>query len=170
MKAPKLGVIASRNIPPGLTQSVIESIQELTRSKTIFVGGWHAPIEKEIHEFLVKRQKSHIHVCAKDVDKLSCELCEDETLFVSHCQPGVTRISRENALQRNRFICELSDILLIPWLNPIGKTHNIVLEFCKDMPIFVLDKQFNSDLIKGGAHPYNYSTILSILEADDEGN
>jgi hypothetical protein len=170
LRAVKLGIMASRNIFPGLTQYVIESVQKLSKSKAIFIGGWHSAIEKEIHALIVKGQKPHIHVGAKTVEKMSCKLNKKQTLFISHCHPGIIRITRENALKRNRIVCELSNVLLIPWLDPIGKTHQIVLDFCKDLSVFVFNKEFNSDLIQGGARPYNYFEIVSILEENYADN
>ncbi len=170
LKAKKVGILASRHILPGLTQFVMESMQRLARLETVFIGGWHAPIEKEIHKFLVKRQVSHIHVCAQTVDKTYCALNPTKTLFISHCHPGITRISRENALKGNSVLCELSDVMLIPWLDPYGKTHKIVLDFCNRMPVFVFDTEFNSGLIEAGALSYHCNKVISTLENDHANN
>ena len=151
LTSPKIGLLASRILRPHLTQTVIETIENLFQDEEIFVSGWHAPIEQEIHSVLIKRNSPHIHVAAKSLDQVTCELGEDKVLFLTHCSDKVQRITRQNALQRNRFVCELADQLLIPWLDPQGKTHNIVKNFCAVKPVFIIDPQYNYTLIESGA-------------------
>ncbi|HKJ67358.1 MAG TPA: hypothetical protein VKA68_05340 [bacterium] len=136
---------------PHLTQTVIDTVSNLSEKETVFISGWHAPIEKEIHKVLVNHGKPHIHAGAKSIHKLACELVEDKVLFLTHCSEKVHRITRENALRRNQIICELSEQLLIPWLDPRGKTHEIVKDVCADIPVFVFDSHYNQELIQSGA-------------------
>ncbi len=160
----KIGILASRIILPHLTQTVIKYIQQLFEENVIFVGGWHCPIEFEIHKQLIKKQKPHIHLGAKSVKNLFCILGKDKVLFMTHCNSDINRITRENALKRNRFLCELCDILIIPWLDPSGKTHNIVSEFSEEKAVYVFDREFNIKLIERGAQLFSIENVKSNIE------
>ncbi len=168
LKYRKIGLLASRNVVPGVSQILIELVNRLSKlNNCVFISGWHSPIEKEIHEDLIKIGKAHIHIGAKSINKMFCQLDKGKTLFISHCDSKVIRITRENALKRNKIICKISDLLLIPWLDTKGKTHNIVSNYCKIIPTFILNKEYNLDLIKHGAYYYNFPKIKSLLEKNN---
>ena len=148
----RLGLIASRNVREDLTDSVVDTVLRLSRSEAVvLMSGWHAPIEQQVHAAIVHGTVPHIHAGAKSLEKLTCELDQGNLFFLTHCSPGVTRVSRATALRRNRLICELSSALIIPWLNPDGKTHHIVKEWCGSKPVYVFDSLYNRELIRAGA-------------------
>lgn len=162
MESTKLGILASRTLLPHLTQKVIDTFLVISDQNIVLMGGWHSPMEVEIHKQLVRNRKPHIHVGAKSVHKLSCKLAQDKVLFMTHCRSTINRITRENALQRNRILCERSDILLIPWLDPNGKTHKIASEFCKKKPVYIFDSEYNAKLLQSGAQLIDNLTISSL--------
>lgn len=158
----KIGILASRTILPHLTQQVIQTIQQIYEHNFILMGGWHSPMEEEIHKQLVKNQKTHIHFGAKSINRLFCKLGKEKVLFVTHCPSNMKRITRESALERNRLLCEMSDLLLVPWLDPKGKTHNIVREFCEKKLVYIFDKEYNAKLFKNGAKMMSFDFAKSI--------
>jgi predicted Rossmann fold nucleotide-binding protein DprA/Smf involved in DNA uptake len=80
-----------------------------------------------------------------------CDLGGKNKLLITHCDPDVSRINRQNALKRNELICELCDGLLVPWLDPDGSTHEIVEKVCGHKSVAVFDPDYNSDLVNSGA-------------------
>lgn len=152
LNSKKLGLLASRQEQPEISGMLPNIINGITQSDSqVLVSGWHSPIERRVHDRLVREYIPHIHVGAKSLEKMTCELPDDDVLFLTDCAPGVNRISRQTALHRNRSICEISSSLLIPWLNPSGDTHRIVKEWCDKKPVYVFDSLYNIELIKAGA-------------------
>lgn len=145
------GVIASRNVRPHVTNQLFKVIKSVDKLENIFAGGWHAPIEKEVHKFLVRESVPHIHFEAKGLPYANCDLAGKDKLLITHCTPDTNRINRRNALKRNELICEWCDGLLIPWVNPDGSTHKLVKEICAQKPVTVFDPDYNRDLIESGA-------------------
>lgn len=149
------GILASRNVRPHVTSQLFKVIKSLDKLENIFAGGWHAPIEKEVHEFLIQNSLPHIHFEAKGLPHANCDLAGKDKLLITHCEPHVKRINRRNALKRNELMCELCDGLLIPWVDPNGSTHKLVEEMCGQKPVTVLDPDYNKALLKSGAQTVN---------------
>jgi predicted Rossmann fold nucleotide-binding protein DprA/Smf involved in DNA uptake len=145
------GILASRNLRPHVTNKLFKVIKTVDKLENIFAGGWHSPIEKEVHQYLVRKSIPHVHFEAKGLPHAGCDLSGSDKLFITHCEPKTKRINRRNALKRNRLVCELCDGLLIPWVNPDGSTHELVKEVCGEKPVTVLDPENNEVLINEGA-------------------
>lgn len=161
----KIGILASRVILPNLTELVLRALRRICDGKDIVLtGGWHSPMEAEIHSELVNSATPHIHVDAKSVQGASCQMQSDGILFVTHCEPGVNRITRANALKRNEVVCEIADVILIPWLDPSGKTHNIVRGSCGKKPVYVFDSEYNRQLVEAGAKTLTEAGVSTLIE------
>lgn len=154
------GILASRKVRPHVTNQLFKVVKAVDKLENIFAGGWHAPIEKEVHQYLVQKSIPHIHFEAKGLPHADCDLGGNDKLLVTHCEPKIKRINRRNALKRNRLVCEMCDGLLIPWVNPDGSSHEIVKDFCGEKPVTVLDPEKNEELIKKGAQ-----TVEDLLSA-----
>ncbi|MDX1617442.1 MAG: hypothetical protein R3224_01560 [Balneolaceae bacterium] len=150
----KWGILASRATRPETTQKILDMIDTVNEVEETFISGWHSPIEKEIHFYLVHKTIDHIHAEAKGLPYVSCSLSGQDVLFLTHCGEEVRRIDRKHALKRNRLICELADKLIIPWLDPNGDTYQMVREVCDRKPVLIFDTKANNSLLEAGAEPF----------------
>lgn len=150
----KWGILASRSNRPEITQRILDKIDTLDEIEETFISGWHSPIEKEIHFYLVHKTISHIHALAKGLKYSDCSMAGDDILFVTHCSDNVKRIAREHALKRNQLICELADKMIIPWLDPNGETYEMVREVCDQKPVYVFEFEDGGPLLDAGAEPF----------------
>lgn len=147
----KWGILSSRTSRPEITGLILDKIDTLDELEETLMSGWHSPIEKEIHLYLVHKSIPHIHVEAKGLPFVDCALGGEKVLFITHCSEKVNRIDRENALKRNKLVCELADKLIIPWLDPKGETFKMVRKVCDQKQVFVFDSEENGILLEAGA-------------------
>ncbi len=147
------GVLASRKENQNITQRVIQFISRINQLEHVLMSGWHSPTEKQVHNFLINEGIPHIHLEAKGLPYAECKLGGKDLLFISTCADTVKRITRARALRRNEMLCELSDQLLIPQINPGGKTHALVEQYCTKKDVFLFDAGGNPGLLEKGAKP-----------------
>ncbi len=164
LKRHKVGIVASRVILPELTEAVVMAVLRLSQEKFLPMSGWHSPMEAEIHRTIIAQKKPHVHFEAKTFSSMSCAMGKDEVLLLTHCETTQNRITRASALERNRILCQMADILLIPWLDPKGKTHTIVSELCGEKPVYVFDGEYNDILVRSGARVFDEVAILKSME------
>jgi len=151
LKKTKWGIVASRAVRPEITRQILKAVDTMNEIEETFISGWHSPIEKEIHLYLVRRTFPHIHAEAKGLPHAGCPLGGEDVLFVTHCDDSVDRITRKHALRRNRLICSLADRLIVPWLDPDRETFDIVSKTCSRKPVYVFEYDNGKSLLDAGA-------------------
>jgi predicted Rossmann fold nucleotide-binding protein DprA/Smf involved in DNA uptake len=75
------------------------------------------------------------------------------------------RITKETAVERNRFVAALADAIFVAHAEPNGKTE----QFCHDVlawrkPLYTLESEANANLLALGAKPVSRDNAFELTE------
>jgi len=106
------------------------------------VCGCHSPLEKDVFKYLLKGTQPIILVLARGLKKriepeLLPHIDKGRLLIISPFENSVTRVTKETALKRNKYILDLADEIVIGYASPNGSLKTI-LSTIKDKPITYL--------------------------------
>jgi hypothetical protein len=152
-----LGFVCSIRLPGSIILEAFDFAKMVGREGIAVVGGFHSPMERQCLEILLVR---HVPVVLCPARRLSTErfprpwrtpLAEGRLLVISPFDETQKRVSRDLAHERNRFVLALSDVLLVPFAAPGGKTEKIVREAlgCQK-PVWSFGVQEGEDLFALG--------------------
>lgn len=161
-----LAVLSSSKCPGKVILQTYDLMKNIREAGITVISGFHSPMEHECLNILLKGKQPVIFCPARGIDgmrikaefKKSVE--EGRLLLLSAFDDKVKRITSERALERNRFIAALSDLIFIPYADPNSKTEQL----CKELliwskPVYTLQTESNSNLIALGVKNIN---ILSL--------
>ncbi len=106
------------------------------------VCGCHSPLEKDVFKYLLKGTQPIILVLARGLKKrvepeLLPHINKGRLLIISPFENNVTRVTKETALKRNKYILDLADEIVIGYASPNGLLK-IILSTIKEKPITYL--------------------------------
>lgn len=119
---PLLGFIASRECPGHVLLETLDRVPEWVKAGRVIVSGFHSPLEQQVFQSLLRRKGRAVKVLARSFsaqgyrpDPAEKEaLAESRLLILSASPSSATRLTRANALERNRLVLALADEYLIP--------------------------------------------------------
>ncbi len=164
-----LGIISSRNGDADLAAKSAELLRQLASLKDVsFIGGWHSPLEREALRILSGNSAQIVFCVAKSLQRfipsadIENRLKQGRALLITHCSPGVKRISREASLRRNHLVVGLAKALVV-LSAPEGSSS---LQLAKaalhcGKPVFTLEERVNKELelVEYGAWPASLQNI-----------
>ncbi|MEW6040947.1 MAG: hypothetical protein AB1633_05445 [Elusimicrobiota bacterium] len=87
-------------------------------------------------------------------------------LIFSVTEPSVKRYMRQNIIKRNWVLCNLGDIVFIPYGVKGSKTFSVAKRLLKasNIPVFTTESDVNKDLHDIGVSGFNRKTVRAFLE------
>ena len=134
LKSPLLAVFCSVKCPASLILGAHDVAQEMRRNGTATIGGFHAPVEKEMLTVLLGGEQPVVIVVARGLEGMRVKrehrkaLEEGRLLFVSPFSGKYKRATAEAALYRNRVVAALGNAALFVHASAGGKTQELAKE------------------------------------------
>jgi predicted Rossmann fold nucleotide-binding protein DprA/Smf involved in DNA uptake len=156
----KLAFFCSIRCPGHLILKAHDLSQSLKQAGVTVIGGFHSPIERECLTILL-RGKQPVIVCpARSIKGMRMRrvcikpLEEGRLLFLSPFKESQRRNTVETAMERNRFVAALADLVFVAHASPNSKME----KFCRDLltwgkRLYTFESESNSNLIQLGAKP-----------------
>jgi len=137
LKEHKVGFLCSRKVPAKIILKTYDWAIEQREKGVCVVSGFHSKIEKDVFHYLLKGEQPIILVLARGMYKrvpagLQKEVEKSRLLIISPFQDSNKRMTKDNAIIRNKYIIEISDELKVPYisknglLNKLLKEHNTI--------------------------------------------
>ncbi|KQC11183.1 MAG: hypothetical protein APR54_02910 [Candidatus Cloacimonas sp. SDB] len=166
---PGLAVFCSRTIPMDLFLPALDLLKLIMEKEVTVISGWHSNVEKKLLESRSPNSLSNIVLfLAKGIEnyKLPDHLIEDfrnNKILVASFWENVVRISKQNAVIRNKAIIQKADKILFLYIESNGNLEKIFdLSITMKKKVFMLDHPSNKKWFEKGALPlsrYNLEAI-----------
>ena len=126
---------------------------------TVFVSGWHSPVEQEIERILARGKVPLVLAAARSPEKMRVapswreRIGENRGLIVSPFESG-HRLTSRSAEARNRWILGVCPRVVVPHAAPGGALHALLMETlaAPGAPqISVFAHADHAELLSGGA-------------------
>ena len=154
----KIALISSQKCPGDIILKTYDFARFVRGSGDVIVSGFHSPIEKDCLPILLRGLDPIIIVQAH---KLSTSRFPPEwrdaieagrLLLLSPFDDKDKRVTRELAIERNRFIVAISDEVLIPYAYPGSTTEALFRDLISSgKRVYTFQSQANAALISAGA-------------------
>lgn len=163
----KLAILCSVKCPGTLILQTYDLMRVLREAGMVVVSGFHSPVERECLQILLSGARPLIVCPARSIEEMQLApaykkklLSEGRLLLLSPFSEKQRRVTAQNSLLRNRFVCAIADEIFIPYAAPGSKTE----KFCSEIlggnkPLFTLDSDCNTGLIAQGAIPVRPDSI-----------
>lgn len=162
----KLAVFCSVKCPGTLILQTYDMMRALREAGVVVVSGFHSPVEQECLQILLSNSRPLIICPARSIEEMRLTpaykklLSEGRLLLVSPFPEKYRRVTVQNSLLRNRFVCAIADEIFIPYAAPGSKTEQFCIEILSgNQPLFMLDSDYNTGLIARGAIPVRLDSI-----------
>lgn len=131
LKEYKVGFLCSRKIPSDIILKTYDWAIAKRDAGICIVSGFHSKIEKDVLHYLLNGTQPIIIVLARAMykhqnEELLAEIEKGRILIISPFNQEVKRASEKTALQRNKFIIELSDEIFIPYKSQDSQLTKII--------------------------------------------
>lgn len=119
---PLLGLISSRECPGHVLVETLERVPAWVAEGRVLVSGFHSPLEQQVLRSLLRRDGRAVKVLARGMSRYRpspderAALAAARLLVLTAFAPAVQRITRDNALARNRLVASLATELCVPYL------------------------------------------------------
>lgn len=142
LKLPKTAFLCSRNIPASAVLKCYDWAIEQRDKGNCVISGFHSKIEKDVFHYLLAGTQPVIMVLARGMKEkikpgLKAAIDAGRLLLVTPFENSVKRVTAETAEQRNRFMIEISDDIVIGYASKGGMLDSMVADV-KDKKIFRL--------------------------------
>ncbi len=129
----KVGFLCSRRCPAEVVLKSYDWAKEQRANGVTVMCGNHSQIEKDVFEILLKGKQPLILVLARGLmkqwpDAIIPEVEKGRLLVISPFDEKVTRVSSTTAETRNRHITELSDELVVGYVDRGGMLEKILAQ------------------------------------------
>lgn len=154
----KLAFFCSVKCPGSLILKVYDLSQSLKQAGVTVVGGFHSPIERECLTILL-RGKQPVIVCpARSIKGMRIRaeykkpLEQGRLLMLSPFKESERRNTVETAMERNRFIATVANVVFVAHASPNSKME----KFCHEVvrlgkPLYTFESEANKFLTNIGA-------------------
>ncbi len=131
LKLEKTAFLCSRKVPAGIILKSYDWAKEQREKGFCIVCGNHSQIEKDVFEILLRGKQPLILVLARGMKTrfeppVKKAAAENRLLIISPFEKEVTRITRETAEIRNKYIIEISDKITIAYKMPNGQLDSLL--------------------------------------------
>lgn len=158
LQGKKLALFCSVRCPGDLILKTYDFAQELRRSDTTIVGGFHSPMEQECLRILLRGTLPIIICPARSIENMRIPaawkkpLAQGSLLLLSPFDKKIRRPTAELARQRNRFVTALAEGIFIAHAETGSMTEALAREAVEwGKPLFTLESSDNDTLISLGA-------------------
>lgn len=127
---PKLAFFCSAKCPGEILLRVLKWVPTLAgRNDVVLASGFHTPVEREVLR-LALRQKTPVIICpARGLPKglppeWRAPLAEGRLLIATQFFAAARRVTAVRAEQRNRWLAEQADQIVVAWATPGGRLES----------------------------------------------
>ena len=152
-----VGLVCSVQCPGSIILKTFDLIRKLRDAGVVIIGGFHAPMEKDCLDLLLRGPQPVVICMPKRVRNARIgaargALLEGRLLLLSRFDDEVRWASAETAMKRNDLVAALSHFLLVPHASPGGKTWDIVKRaFQRGQKVVSFADPANTHLFVSGA-------------------
>ena len=131
LKQHKVAFFCSRKCPSHLILKSYDWAIEQREKGTCIISGFHSKIEKDMLDFLLKGNQPIIMVLARNMkqrfpEKQRIAIKENRLLVISPFTDKFARNTRESCSQRNKYILEIADEIVVAYATKNGKLENLI--------------------------------------------
>ena len=128
LKLNKTAFLAASTIPPEMVLKCYDWAVRMANEGQCVISGFSSHLEREVLHFLMKGRQPIILVLARQMyhdipPELQALLDENRLLIIS--VSNAVRQSKATALIRNRYICEIADLILFVGVNEKSSLHSL---------------------------------------------
>lgn len=158
------GILCSRRVPASLILAAQDwanaACRDADNTETIFVSGWHSPVEQEIERILARANANLTLTLARSPQNYrlpqiwKTRINARRGLIVSPFETG-NRLTARSALARTRWIIENCPRIIVPHATPGGTLHTLLSEALQSPTaprITLFDHTLHASLFERGAH------------------
>ena len=163
-------MVCSVRCPGSVILVLYDLARELRDSELTFVGGFQSPIERDFLEILLRGKPSVVVCPARGTEKMRIpaawrpHVADGRLTVVSPFSGKETRVRRGLAEERNRFVAELSDAVLVGYASPGGAVDRLARELlAAGRVVYAIDDAANAPLMDLGARPASLKRLLEDL-------
>lgn len=167
LNRPLLALFCSIKCPGELILRLFDFTKELRDRGTGVVSGFHAPMDRECFDILLRGKGPIVWCPARSIEKLRLTRARrmaveaGRLLVLSPFPAGQRRITPEMAEVRNRFVVSLAERVFVAFADPGGKTEALCRKLvAAGKPLLTFDSRHNQNLLALGAQA---------LESGEEG-
>jgi predicted Rossmann fold nucleotide-binding protein DprA/Smf involved in DNA uptake len=162
----KLAFFCSVKCPGHVILKAYDLSQSLKDAAVTVIGGFHSPIERECLRILL-RGKQPVIVCpARSLKRMRMRkefkspLEEGRLLFLSPFKENKRRNTAETAMERNRFVAALADVVFIAYASPNSKMEKFCYKVLRlSKPVYIFESEENKFLINIGVKPLSANNL-----------
>lgn len=130
----KIGLLCSIKCPGSVILQTYDLMKSLRNESVTVISGFHSPMERECLNILLRGTCGVVVCPARSLPKrIPAEFKkpndEGRLLLLSAFDERQNRATAETSARRNRTVAALSDIILVPYAVPGGKTEALCREF-----------------------------------------
>lgn len=130
MKLEKTAFLCSRRVPADVVLKSYDWAKEQRQSGNCIICGNHSQIEQDVFEILLKGDQPIILVLARGMKSrwesaILNAIREDRLLIISPFNKKIKRITRKTAKERNKFIIDKADQLMLGYFTPGGQLDTL---------------------------------------------
>ena len=133
LKLPKTAFLCSRNIPASAILKCYDWAIEQRDKGNCVISGFHSKIEKDVFHYLLAGTQPVIMVLARGIKEkikpeLKAAIDAGRLLLITPFKNSVKRVTAETAEQRNRFMIEISDDIVIGYTSKGGMLDSMIAD------------------------------------------
>jgi len=169
LKHKKLAFFCSVKCPGHLILRTYDLSQSLKQAGITVIGGFHSPIERECLTILLRGSQPIIICPARSIKGMRMRkefkgpLEERRLLFLSPFKENQRRYTVETAIERNRFVAALADVVFVAHASPNSKMEKFCYEVLKlGKPLYTFESEANRCLINIGAKPLGLGDLRTL--------
>jgi predicted Rossmann fold nucleotide-binding protein DprA/Smf involved in DNA uptake len=167
LKQAAVAFVCSVQCPGSVVIHTFDAIRNLRDAGVTVIGGFHAPMEQECLDFLLRGKQPVIMSLPKGLSRPKLtpaqrRAVEDgRMVLVSIFPETITRTNKRQSQARNEFIAALASSVLIPHASLGGNAESIARQVVgRAQPLFTIQDPENDKLIQLGAQPFKLEAIL----------
>jgi predicted Rossmann fold nucleotide-binding protein DprA/Smf involved in DNA uptake len=153
----KVALFSSIHCPGELLSKGYDLAQALRRYRITVMSGFHSPLEKEMLRIFLNGTQSILIGQARNISNLRIPailkppLLNGRLVFFSPFLSPEMRASSKTAMERNRLIAALAELIFIVSSSPGGKIEQLALEFQNSgRPVLAIKSKYNAHLEQQG--------------------
>ena len=165
-----IGFFCSVRCPGDAILKTFDLARTLRDADVTVVGGFQSPMEREFLDLLL-RGSARVVVCpARGIGRMRVPrewkdpLKDGRLIILSFFDDCVRRPTATTSTDRNVYVAELADSILIAHAEKGGKTEALCREsFTRGKPVFTLDSEDNAHVVELGARPADANNPMELI-------
>jgi predicted Rossmann fold nucleotide-binding protein DprA/Smf involved in DNA uptake len=176
-----LALFCSVKCPGELILKLFDLAKELRDKGVGVISGFHAPMDRECFDILLRGKGPIVWCPARSIEGMRLKpaykkaIDDGRLLLVSPFPAKQSRISAEQAEQRNRLVAALAERVFVAYADPGGKTEQLCREVvAAGKPLFTFESKYTENLRAIGAKTLTAEEIAiverHVLEAQEQND